>query len=403
LGALFFHIYNQNIMANIPIWPGSSSFHPGDTPFGFYDYDSDFQKDADKVANFCALRLGYPIENVELQDINFYAAFEEAVTVYANELFAYKQREEFLTLEGTPYSYENTNVDLQNAIITPNLQRIVDLSEQYGTWAGVGGNVDWYSGSVVLTSSIQDYDLDAWATSQGLTGSDVEIMRIFYQGPPAIDEMYTPYAAGFGFDGDAAAFAFMGGGYGFGDNFLMMPLSYDMQTIQAIEMSNDVRLSNYTFQLINNKLRIFPVPGRDDDGCNLWFEYMLKSDEACASVDVDPNAISNISQVPFRNMDYNGINSVGRAWIFEYTLALVKEILGYVRGKYTQVPIPGAEITLNQADLLSSAEADKNKLIDRLREYFESTSRQSLLERRQAESVARNSELGEVPMTIFIG
>ena len=390
-------------MANIPIWPGSSSFHPGDTPFGFYDYDSDFQKDADKVANFCALRLGYPIENVELQDINFYAAFEEAVTVYTNELFAYKQREEFLTLEGTPYSYEKTNVDLQDAIITPNLQRIVDLSEQYGTWAGVGGNVDWYSGSVVLTSSIQDYDLDAWATSQGLTGSDVEIMRIFYQGPPAVSEMYTPYAAGFGFDGDAAAFAFMGGGYGFGDNFLMMPLSYDIQTIQAIEMSDQVRLSNYTFQLINNKLRIFPVPGRDDDGCNLWFEYMLKSDEACASVDVDPNAISNISQVPFRNVDYNSINSVGRAWIFEYTLALVKEILGYVRGKYTQVPIPGAEITLNQADLLSSAEADKNKLIDRLREYFESTSRQSLLERRQAESVARNSELGEVPMTIFIG
>ena len=390
-------------MANIPIWPGSSSFHPGDTPFGFYDYNPDFQKDADKVANFCALRLGYPIENVELQDINFYAAFEEAVTVYANELFAYKQREEFLTLEGTPYSYEKTNVDLQDAIITPNLQRIVDLSEQYGTWAGVGGNVDWYSGSVVLTSSIQDYDLDAWATSQGLTGSDVEIMRIFYQGPPAVSEMYTPYAAGFGFDGDDAAFAFMGGGYGFGDNFLMMPLSYDIQTIQAIEMSDQVRLSNYTFQLINNKLRIFPVPGRDDDGCNLWFEYMLKSDEACASVDVDPNAISNISQVPFRNVDYNSINSVGRAWIFEDTLALVKEILGYVRGKYTQVPIPGAEITLNQADLLSSAEADKNKLIDRLREYFESTSRQSLLERRQAESVARNSELGEVPMTIFIG
>ena len=390
-------------MANIPIWPGSSSFHPGDTPFGFYDYNPDFQKDADKVAKFCALRLGYPIENVELQDINFYAAFEEAVTVYANELFAYKQREEFLTLEGTPYSYENTQVDLQDAIITPSLQRIVDLSEQYGTWAGVGGNVDWYSGSVVLTSSIQDYDLSAWATSQGLTGSDVEIMRIFFEGPPAINEMYTPYAAGFGFDGDAAAFAFMGGGYGFGDNFLMMPLSYDMQTIQAIEMSDQVRLSNYTFQLINNKLRIFPVPSDSDTGSRLWFEYMLKSDEACASVDIDPNAISNISQVPFRNVDYDSINSVGRAWIFEYTLALVKEILGYVRGKYTTVPIPGAEVTLNQSDLLTSATDDKNKLIDRLREYFESTSRQSLLERRQAESVARKSELGEVPMTIFIG
>ena len=150
-------------MANIPIWPGSSSFHPGDTPFGFYDYNPDFQKDADKVAKFCGLRLGYPIENVELQDINFYAAFEEAVTVYSNELFAYKQREDYLSIEGSPFTYEESNVNFQDAIITPNLQRIVDLSEQYGTWAGVGGNVDWHSGSVYLTSSVQDYNLDDWA------------------------------------------------------------------------------------------------------------------------------------------------------------------------------------------------------------------------------------------------
>ena len=78
-------------------------------------------------------------------------------------------------------------------------------------------------------------------------------------------------------------------------------------------------------------------------------------------------------------------------------------MLGYVRGKYTQVPIPGAEVTLNQADLLASATADKNALIERLRTYFDDTSRQSMLERRQAESVARKSELEEVPMTIFIG
>ena len=150
-------------MANIPIWPGSSSFHPGDTPFGFYDYNPDFQKDADKVAKFCGLRLGYPIENVELQDINFYAAFEEAVTVYSNELFAYKQREDYLSIEGSPFTYEESNVNFQDATITPNLQRIVDLSEQYGTWAGVGGNVDWNNGSIYLTSSVQDYDLDEWA------------------------------------------------------------------------------------------------------------------------------------------------------------------------------------------------------------------------------------------------
>ena len=387
-------------MANIPIWPGSSSFHPGDTPFGFYDYNPDFQKDADKVAKFCSLRLGYPIENVELQDINFYAAFEEAVTVYSNELFAYKQREDYLSLEGTPYTYEESNVDFQNATITPTLQTIVDLSEQYGTWAGVGGNVDWKKGSIYLTSSVQDYNLDEWATSQGLTGSDVEVMRIFYEPMPASIQMY----GGLGFAGSGlGAFANAGmAGYG-ANSFLMLPLSYDLQMMQGIEMFRDVLFSQFTFQLINNKLRIFPIPSNAEDGDQLWFEYMLKSEEVCATVDVDPNTISNISQVPYRNIDYDSINSVGRSWIFEYTLALSKEILGYVRGKYTTVPIPGAEVTLNQADLLTSSTADKNSLIDRLRAYFDDTSRQKLLERKQAESTAMQSELDRVPMTIFIG
>ena len=387
-------------MANIPIWPGSSSFHPGDTPFGFYDYNPDFQKDADKVAKFCGLRLGYPIENVELQDINFYAAFEEAVTVYSNELFAYKQREDYLSLEGTPYTYEESNVDFQDAIITPSLQKIVDLSEQYGTWAGVGGNTDWHSGSVYLTSSVQDYNLDVWAESQGISGSDIEIMRIFYEPMPASIQMY----GGLGYAGSGlGAFANAGmAGYG-ANSFLMLPLSYDLQMMQGVEMFRDVLFSQFTFQLINNKLRIFPIPTNVDEGGQLWFQYMLKSEEACATVDVDPNTISNISQVPYRNVDYDSINSVGRSWIFEYTLALSKEILGYVRGKYTTVPIPGAEVTLNQADLLTSSTADKNALIDRLRAYFDDTSRQKLLERRQAESIARNSELEQVPMTIFIG
>lgn len=387
-------------MANIPIWPGSSSFHPGDTPFGFYDYNPDFQKDADKVAKFCGLRLGYPIENVELQDINFYAAFEEAVTVYSNELFAYKQREDYLSLEGSPYSYENTQVNLQDAFITPNLQRIVDLSEQYGTWAGVGGNVDWYSGSIVLTSSVQDYNLDDWASSVGLTGSDIEIMRVFYEPIPASIQMY----GGLGYAGTGLGALAQSGLAGYGANsFLMLPLSYDLQMIQGIEMFRDVLFSNFTFQLINNKLRIFPIPQDAEQGDKLWFQYMLKSDQYCETIDIDENKITNISQVPYRNIDYDSINSVGRSWIFEYTLALVKEILGYVRGKYTQVPIPGAEVTLNQADLLTSATSDKNLLIDRLRAYFDDTSRQKLLERRQAESAARNSELGQVPMTIFIG
>ena len=150
-------------MAKIPIFPGSSSFFPGDTPFGFYDNEVEFQKDADKITVFCARRLGYPIMDVELQDLNFYTAFEEAVTTYGNELYAYKVREDYLSLEGSTTGstdkYGNkTNINHQ--LIQPNFGPIVRYSEQYGEEAGVGGNVTWYSGSIKLENGVQDYNMD---------------------------------------------------------------------------------------------------------------------------------------------------------------------------------------------------------------------------------------------------
>jgi hypothetical protein len=168
-------------------------------------------------------------------------------------------------------------------------------------------------------------------------------------------------------------------------------------------MNDMLRRSNYSFQLINNKLRIFPVPSDSDTGYNLWFQYLLKSERISDNITKGDNNIVNISQMPYRNVPYSSVNSVGRSWVFEYTLALVKEILGLVRNKYSQIPIPGAEVQLNGDSLINSARTDRDALIARLREYFDSTSRQSMLERRQAESIARKSELGEVPMTIFIG
>ena len=77
-------------------------------------------------------------------------------------------------------------------------------------------------------------------------------------------------------------------------------------------------------------------------------------------------------------------------------------MLGYVRGKYSTVPIPGSEVTMNQADLLSSATSDKNALVDRLRAYFDETSRTALLERRAQEGTFKKDELGNSPMTIYI-
>lgn len=386
-------------MANIPIWPGSSSFTPGKTPFGFYDYDYQFQIDADKVSRFCAQRLGYPIEDIELQDINFYTAFEQAVTVYGNELYSYKLRDNYLSLEGA-----NTSSNLNHAIVTPNLGNIIRTSEQYAAEAGAGGNLNWYSGSIVLTGSIQDYDLNQWALSQGISGSDLEIKRIFYTGRPASADYY--YAGGIGLGGGLGGyFGNLGGvaGYGSGTNYLVTPISYNIQAIQTTEIARDVFYSAHSFEILNNKLRLFPVPTNEDSGLQLWFQYIKKSDRLNNSITQSPGQITNVANVNYTNPSYTQINSIGRSWIFEYTLALAKEMLGYVRGKYSSIPIPGESVTLNQQDLLSSADKEKETLVTKLRTYFDETSKKSLLERRKDESAAIQQELDNIPLPIFIG
>jgi hypothetical protein len=385
-------------MANIPIWPGSSSFSPGETPFGFYDNDTSFQTDADKFALFAARRLGYPIVDVELQDLNFYTAFEEAITTYGNELFAYQASQNFLSFQGASTNIESAN----NSLPQPNMSTIIRLADQYGVEAGVGGNVSWHSGSIDLQPGVQNYNLEDFATKQGVTAGDLEIKRVYYEGAPAITRYFDPYAgSGMGMQGMMDSFGF--GGDSPAINFVMMPINFDLQKLQAIELNDIVRRSQYTFELINNNLKVFPIPA--GSMTKMWVQYIKKSDRNNPYVDnAGASVITNISQVSYNNPLYGDINSIGRKWIFEYALALVKEILGYVRGKYNNsIPIPGDETQLNAPDLLTSADKDKNLLIDRLRAYFEETSRKKLLENRALESEQLQKELNYVPYTIFVG
>ncbi len=394
---------------NVPIYDGHPIWNPDSVPFGFYNNSIEFQVDCVKVAEFCAIRLGYPLVDIELQSGSFFTAFEEAITVYGNELYAYLVRDNMLTLEG----FEITDfTSLNNSIITPNLGAIIKMSKQYGAEAGTGGDIPWYKGSIPLTSSVQDYDLKEWAKKENITGS-IEIKRIFYQEPiPASARYLDPYD-GFGFGGVAAAGLTGLGGFGGGMGYLMMPLSYDMQVIQAIEMNTQVRLSNYSFEMHDNVLRVFPIPtnnnhnidveGSSSYAGNMWFEYIKVNDRTSGSVDPSCGKVTNASNMPYTNPNYDLINSIGRQWIFEYTLALVKEILGYVRGKYGTIPIPNADITLNQSDLLAAATAEKTALLERLRAYFDETSRASLLERRASEKESRDKELEGVPTFIYIG
>ena len=380
-------------MADIAIWGGSSTFTTGSTPFGFYDTDTDFQTDADKVASFCATRLGFPLMDVELNSGSFYACFEEAVTTYGNEVFQYKIRENYLSLEGG-----NTGSNLNNQLLDPTLNRLVRISSNYGTEAEVGGNVTRYTGSLPLTASVQNYDLDAWATGQGITGG-IEIRRVFFEAPPAILRYFDPYAGtGTGIQSLLDAFDF--GSFSPGVNFLLMPASYDALKIQAIEFNDQIRRSAFSFQIVNNQLKIFPVPREDQ---NLFFQYYKLSEKSGAVNETDKGLITNVGEVPYDNPTYSQLNSIAKQWIFRYSFALTKELLAYIRGKYTSVPVPGAETTLNQGDLLTDARAEKEALLSDLREMLDQTSRVSQLERKSNESKFLKDTLTDVPMTVYVG
>jgi hypothetical protein len=380
-------------MSDIVIWEGSQSFSPGDTPFAFYDQDLDFQQDADKVIRYCATRLGYLQLDVELNANSYYACFEEAVTIYGNEIFQYKIRENFISMEGA--SSEGT---ANNKLVNSSLDRIISITDQYGTEAEVGGKVTKYKGAFDVAVDQQEYDLDAWALEQGITGS-IEVRKVFYESPPAILRYFDPYAGtGTGVQSLMDAFDF--GSYSPGVNFLLMPASFDALKIQAIEFNDQIRRSAYSFELINNKLKIFPIPKTHG---KMFFEYYKDVEKANAGFVDGEGLITNVGEVPYENPVYADINSVGRHWIYNYTLALAKELLGYVRGKYTTIPIPGAEATLNQADLLADARTEQERLLTQLREMLEQSSRTAQLERKAGEARSTQEIVNGIPLTIYVG
>jgi hypothetical protein len=387
--------------ATTPIWNGTAGPISGSTPFGFYDNDTTFQLDGPKVANFCARKLGFPIMEVELQSGSFYACFEEAISVYAEELYLHKIKDNYLTLEGTP-----TGSSLNNEVVIPNLNYIVNIAENYGTPIQVGGYVNQYKAPLYLTSSQQTYNLQAWALSGSLIqpGDRVVINRIYYEAQPAINQYYDPYIGGsINYQGATENFGWAS--YSPGLNFVLFPIYWDISRIQEIEMSNNVRRSMYSFQLTNNNLTIFPWP--ENDGIVVYIDYAkfseLNSVQGNSPYSGSKNLVTNPSNVPYTNITYSQINQPGRQWIYEYTLALASELLGLIRGKYTQIPAPGAEVTLNGADLISKGRDQQSALRERLRADFDQLSRQAQLERKQSENQSISSTLNEVPMFIYIG
>jgi hypothetical protein len=384
---------------NIPIWPGSSSFYSGDTPFGYYDLDTDFINDIDKVASWCAKRLGYPIVDIELQDINFYACFEEAITEYSAQVNQFNIRENLLNLKGA-----STSSNLSQTQLNGNLGGTVSLAKDYGSEAGSGGRLTYYTGSFTLTQGKQVYDLtDSSSVSfeSGTPGVDaIEIKKVLHDAPPAMVRYFDPFiGTGMGSDQMLDTFGF--GNYSPGVSFMMQPMYDDLLRVQAIEFNDMIRKSQFGFQIQNNRIRIFPIPLQADTNTKVYFHYILNSDRSNAVV--ASGVVSDFSNAPFDRIVYQHINHVGKRWIQKYTLALAKEMLGAVRAKFSSIPIPNADITLDGSDLRGEAATEKEILISELRENLEATSRKALLEAQQQESEAMEQTLNRVPRAIYIG
>ena len=383
-------------MANIPIWPGSSSFDASLTPFSFYDNDVTFQADAVNVADWCAKRLGYPLVDIELQAANFFTAFEEATNEYGAQLYNFQIINNFQTFEGN-----STGSNFNNQVITPNMGGTINVSEQYGNETdGGGGDYELLSGSLDVKINQQKYDL-LTAVGSTLSGSEaVYIKKIMHYQPAAINRYFDPYAGtGTGIQSLMQSFGF--GNYSPGVNFMLMPLSFDIQKLQAIELNDTIRKSGYHFNIEANRyLKLFPIPTRN---YKLWFEYQLKSTANNPVKDPSPSLITDISNVPYTNPTYAFINEPGIQWIRRYTLAIVKEMLGSVRGKYTTIPIPGDTTTLDYVRLLAEAKEEKDKLIAELKELLLETSRLKQLERKNQEAQQTQETYYKVPYHIYIG
>ena len=384
----------------IPIWPGSGSFTVGSsTPFGLYDSDATFTSSAVKTADWCAKRLGYPIVDIELQDLNFYACFEEAVSEYSSQVNYYNIKENLLTLKGTATGSDHTHRE-----ITPNHGRLITIANSYGAEAGSGGDVTYYSASIAVTQSKQTYyitDSNLLNLESGTAGTDdIEIKRVFYEGTPAMTRYFDPYV-GSGYGSDQLLEGFGYGNYSPAVNFLMMPMYDDLLRVQAIEFNDTIRKSAYSFELRNDRLRIFPDPTSD---YTLWIEYVKITDRNNALKNgTVANTISDFSNATYDNMTYANINDPGKQWIRKYTLALAKELLGNIRSKYSSIPVPGAEVNLDGDTLRSEAAAERENLITQLREDLEAASRRNLLERQKEESEFMSETMNKIPYGIYIG
>jgi hypothetical protein len=385
----------------------------GPTPYGTYDTDISFVSESVDVCKWTARRLGHPVMQLEFSSGSIWACFEEAVSEYSLHINNYNMKNWLWDSYGADTKksgsqWSNAGAS-SNTMGTGSIQpthghlgTAFYLSKQYGETANVGGEITLHTGSISLSSSKQVYDLQTESNiSSSHTGKRLEIQRVFNMGPSAITRFYDPFAGSFEQRNMLDAFGMSNVAPAV--TYIMRPISHDISRAQAIETNDLIRKSAYSFELVNNKLRIFPRPASADEGDKIWFHYYVRDEQVSTTRSSTINKVTDPSNIPYKFITYNEINAAGRQWIRKYTLALAKELLGIIRSKYAALPLPNGEVTMDGEALKAEGREEKTMLLEELKEFLDSV---TLSERSRAEAdtaEANQQLLARSPLQIYIG
>ena len=398
-------------------------------PFGMYTGSYDFLSGAAVQVNYVYKKLGGDVVDIELTPANVYSAYEEAVLEYSYILNLHQAKNVLSdTLGDTTGTFNHMGVEQGNTPASASLRYPrfqYSYSRQVGDGmaaavpGGLGGTIPQYSASFDVIDSKQDYDLQAIVEEASSTGTDdagnpvdfsgkvgdsrIIITQVFYKSPASMWRFYG-YYGGIGVVGNYSTY----GQYADDSTFEIVPVWQNKLQAMMYEDAITTRISNFSYELINNRLRLFPRPTTWDTENlfnRVWFKFYVDTNAWDEDDDyrTGVRGVNNMNTLPFSNIPFENINSIGQQWIRKYALALCKEMLGQVRGKFQTIPIPGQSVTLNFADLLSQAKEEQTTLRDKLRELLKEMEYAELAKIDQEKGEAAANTLKQSPLPIFVG
>ena len=390
-------------------------------PFGVYLSSIDFLSGAVDQVSYTYRKLGGDVLDVELTEKNVYTAYEEAVLEYSYIVNIHQAKNVLSDLLGNTTGTFDQDGNLKASSLSSSLSgtnvalKFPQVRFEYGrrlsqgvaSLVAVGGNETEYSASFTTDTDVQDYDLQTvissssnFQTTNALVGNNkVTIKQVYFKTPQSMWRFYG-YYGGLNTVGNLQNY----GQWADDSQFQIIPVWQNKLQAKSFESSIYTRNSHYSYELKNNKLRIYPLSTTVGPR-KMWVRFTIKRDawEDHSDRQTGTDGINNMNTLPFANIPYENINSIGKQWIRRFALALAKEMLGQIRGKFTTMPIPGESVTLNHSELLGQAKEEKEKLREELKTTLDELTYAKLAEQdaNKSESVFKLNKL--TPFPIFVG